>query len=125
MIKILLPRWTLSVFISGLFFLGAGPASAQIRVIIANPVEEAIHTLAEEFERTTGNAVAVEAMGTSALNMLLESDEVADIVIGTTGNIDQAVANGPHDPHVLRQKSKKVELGSVGRHLPYVSAVNI
>ena len=94
MIKRLPPLWTLSMFIGALLFLGAAPASAQIRVIIANPVEAAIHELAEEFERTTGNAVAVEAMGTSALNMLLESDEVADIVIGTTGNIDQAVANG-------------------------------
>jgi len=125
MIKILLPRWTLSVFISGLFFLGAGPASAQIRVIIANPVEEAIHTLAEEFERTTGNAVAVEAMGTSALNMLLESDEVADIVIGTTGNIDQAVANG----HAAAAKTyvARVGVGIIvreGAPIPDISTVD-
>ncbi|MDG2174814.1 MAG: substrate-binding domain-containing protein [Gammaproteobacteria bacterium] len=125
MTKRLPQLWIQSLFIGVLLFLGAGSASAQILVVIANPVEEAIHTLAEEFERTTGNAVAVEAMGTSALNLLLESDEVADIVIGTTGNIDQAVANG----HAAAAKTyvARVGIGIIvreGAPIPDISTVS-
>ena len=57
-------------------------------------VEEAIHELAEQFTRDTGNEVAVETMGTGAINRLLASDEPADVIIGTTAGIDQAVADG-------------------------------
>jgi molybdate transport system substrate-binding protein len=125
MIKRLPQLWTLSVFIGSLLFMGALPASAQIRVVIANPVEAAIHELAEEFERVTGNTVAVEAMGTSALNLLLESDEVADIVVGTTGNIDQAVTNG----HAAAAKTyvARVGIGIIvreGAPIPDISTVS-
>ncbi len=74
--------------------MSAGTGFAQIRVISANPVEEAIHELAEQFTRDTGNEVAVETMGTGAINRLLASDEPADVIIGTTAGIDQAVADG-------------------------------
>jgi molybdate transport system substrate-binding protein len=69
-------------------------ARAQLRIISANPVEAAIHELAERFERESGNEVTVEVMGTGAINQLLASDEVADVVVGTTASVDQAIADG-------------------------------
>jgi len=125
MIKRLPPLWTLPVFIGAILFLGAVPASAQIRVISANPVEEAMHQLAEEFERTTGNAVSVETMGTTALNLLLASDEVADVVVGTTGSIDQAVANGYSA--AAKTYVARVGIGIIvreGAPIPDISTVN-
>lgn len=86
--------WSVPVIITALLCMGAGPAYAQIRVISANPVEEAIAELAEEFERVTGNAVTVEAMGSTAINALLASNEAADIIVGTTVAMDQAVNDG-------------------------------
>lgn len=71
--------------------LGAGQVSAQIRVISANPVSEAIIELAEAFELMTGYSVAVEVMGTNAINQLLVSSEPADILVGTLAIVDQAV----------------------------------
>ena len=76
------------------FWISAGTGFAQIRVISANPVEEAIHELAEQFASDTGNEVAVETMGSGAINRLFASDELADVIIGTTASIDQAVADG-------------------------------
>ncbi len=73
---------------------GEEVADTPLRVLSANPVEEAIHAIAEEFALETGNAVAVEASGTGAINQLLAGDELADVIIGTTASVDQGVENG-------------------------------
>ena len=83
------------VGLGSMLLAGVGTSSAaQIRVISANPVEAGIHELAEQFERDTGNEVTVEVMGTGAVNRLLASEEPADVVIGTTASVVQAVENG-------------------------------
>ena len=77
--------------------LGIGTSNtfgAQLRVITANPIEAAIHELAEEFARETGNEVTVEVMGTGAINSMFESNEIADVVIGTTAAVDAAIDDG-------------------------------
>jgi len=85
--------WPVALLLCIFIIPGAGQVSAQIRVISANPVSEAIIELAEAFERMTGYPVTVEVMGTNAINQLLASNEPADILVGTLAIVDQAVAD--------------------------------
>lgn len=85
--------WPTALLLCIFIIPGAGQVSAQIRVISANPVSEAIIELAEAFERMTGYPFTVEVMGTNAINQLLASNEPADILVGTLAIVDQAIAD--------------------------------
>ncbi len=107
------------------FWMSAGTGFAQIRVISANPIEAAIHELAEQFESLTGNEVAVEVMGGGAINRLLDSDDPADVVLGTTASVDQAVAAG----HAAGEKTNVARVGigivvRTGAPVPDISTVD-
>ena len=117
--------WPLAMFLCIICILAAGQVSAQIRVISANPVSEAIIELAQEFERMTGQAVAVEVMGTSAINELLASDEPADILVGTLASVDQVVAD--NQASAPRIPVARVGIGIIvrdGAPVPDVSTVS-
>jgi len=123
--KIRLPSLQSALVIIGtFFFMGAGSVYAQLRVISANPVEEGIVELAEEFERATGNVVAVEVMGSTAINQLLASNDAADIIVGTTAAMDQAVNDG----HALEKTYvARVGIGIIvreGAPIPDISTVD-
>jgi molybdate transport system substrate-binding protein len=90
------------------FFLLAPMAyGAEIRVISANPLQEGMTHLVDEFKRATGHEVKLEVLGTGPLNKLLASDEPADVLIGTSAMVDQAIKDG-------KAGSPKTLVGRVG-----------
>jgi len=92
------------------FLIAAIPACTQdgsLRVISANPMEAGLHRLAEEFSDQTGVQVDVVPSGTAAINALLESNDPADILVGTTASVDAGIAAG-------QARGGKTNVGRVG-----------
>ena len=89
------PTAVLLCIIGGVFCAGIQPASAaEIKVLTQNQLQPALVVLAEEFKQATGNEVKIEAPRGAELTRILGSDEPADIVVGTTATVDQAVKDG-------------------------------
>jgi molybdate transport system substrate-binding protein len=67
----------------------------EIRVLGANPLQEGLMHIAEQFKRDTGHDVRVQIATTGELNKILAAGgEGADILIGTTAMADQVVKEG-------------------------------
>lgn len=78
------------------FFAGVTTASAaEIKVLGANPLQEGLARIAEQFKRDTGHDVKVQIATTGELNKVLAAGgEGADILIGTAAMADQAAKEG-------------------------------
>src|SRR5688572_10477189 len=69
--------------------------AAEIRILGANPLQEGLVRIAEQYKRDTGHDVKVQIATTGELNKVLAAGgEGADILIGTTAMADQVVKEG-------------------------------
>ena len=86
----------LSLVVALVFFAGAMPVSAaEIKVLGANPLQEGLTRIAEQFKRDTGHDVKVQIATTGELNKILAAGgEGADILIGTAQMADQVLKEG-------------------------------
>src|SRR5262245_4926464 len=85
-----LPLLLLSMLLTGLHPSGA----AAIRVLSVNQVQPALAELAQKFKSTTGHEVTIDVPRAADLTRILGSDEPADVLIGTTATVDQAIKDG-------------------------------
>jgi molybdate transport system substrate-binding protein len=70
-------------------------SAAEIKVLGANPLQEGLHRIAEQYRRDTGHDVKVQIATTGELNKILAAGgEGADILIGATAMADQLVKDG-------------------------------
>jgi molybdate transport system substrate-binding protein len=75
--------------------LSSMAVAAEIKVLGANPLQEGLTRIAEQYKRDTGHDVTVQIATTGELNKVLAAGgEGADILIGTTAMADQVIKEG-------------------------------
>jgi len=83
-------------------------SAAQIKVLGANPLQEGLPRIAEQYKRETGQDVNVQIATTGELNKILAAGgDGADILIGTTAMADQVIKEG-------KVSGSKTMIGRVG-----------
>jgi molybdate transport system substrate-binding protein len=83
------------IIIGSLSCIDIRPASAaEIKVLSTNLLQPGLVELAEQFKQATGHDVKIEAPRGPELARILASDEPADILLGTTAAVEQAVKDG-------------------------------
>lgn len=88
-------RWLLPLCSLASLFLGLQSAkAAEIRLMSANAVKEAVVELVAEFEKTTGHKVITTWSGTEALARRVTGGEAADVVLIAAVNIDRLITDG-------------------------------
>jgi molybdate transport system substrate-binding protein len=85
------------VFLAAIFlsaFSLSKSQGAEIKVLSANAVKEAVTDLAARFEQSTGHKVTLTWAGTEAAAQRVAKGEAVDIVIIGSANIDKLIADG-------------------------------
>lgn len=87
--------WRLALgTLAGLFLGWQTAQAAEVKLMSANAVKDAVVELVAEFEQITGHKVTTTWSGTEALARRVASGEAADVVLIAAVNIDRLIAEG-------------------------------
>jgi molybdate transport system substrate-binding protein len=78
----------------GLIAAAAPARAADIRVLCTNGVKAVVEELLPQFERSTGNKVAIQFEPSTQLRKRIDAGEPFDLVIMTTALVDDEVQSG-------------------------------
>src|ERR1051326_3936016 len=91
MIAHLLPGLVLSTVL----IVATTASAVQIKMVASNAVKEPFHELIPQYEKTTGNTVHVDFVGTGDIVQRIgKNGEVADLVVGASFTIDDLIKQG-------------------------------
>jgi molybdate transport system substrate-binding protein len=77
------------------FLVNSTPAKAvEIKMIASNAVKETYLVLLPQYEKASGNHVAVDWVGTDDIVRRIGGDEVADVVIAPSFTVDNLIRDG-------------------------------
>ena len=80
--------------LSILTFFGAGADAAEIKVMISNALKSTMEELTPEFEKATGNKLAITFGAAAELKASIEKGTPIDLAILTTATTDDLVKEG-------------------------------
>ena len=90
----MMPRLILSL-VTSTALLSATASAVEIKMVASNAVKEPFHDLIPQYEKTTGNKVRIDFVGTGDIVQRIgKNGEVADVVVGASFTIDDLIKQG-------------------------------